>query len=106
MASSNLSKTVQTVCKRSGKWHLTVSPEEYSTVEEFEYRLRHCQRAGSCAEFPQRAAALQADYACRAPYLVTCLSKAGSMAIARRLPHSLSRGKDPALEHRNDYRDT
>jgi hypothetical protein len=88
MASGNLSKTVQTVCKRSGKWHLTVSPEEYSTVEEFEYRLRHCQRAGSCAEIPQRAAALEAgqnssDYACRAPNLVTCLSKACSMAIAR-----------------------
>jgi hypothetical protein len=82
MASSNLSKTVQTVCKRSGKWHLTVSPEEYSTVEEFEYRLRHCQRAGSCAEFPQRAAALQAGEN-RAPNLVTCLSKACSMAIAR-----------------------
>ena len=87
MASGNLSKTVQTVWKRSGKWHLTVSPE-YSTVEEFEYRLRHCQRAGSCAEFPQRAAALQAgenssDYVCRAPNLVTCLGKACSMAIAR-----------------------
>lgn len=48
-------------CNRKQLRGCLLPPEEYSAVEEFKYRLRHCQTFGSCTEYAQQASSLQAE---------------------------------------------